>query len=178
MGYINKNLIRIFPTSERTAENRAGTNWLTEYNIASIVNQLTGCNGFVTFPAYGKKIENVTSKSEEEIKFNIGGYYFETTVGAIETAIGEPEVPIGPETTSYIVFTNEGGNRKATIKLADAPNTGDISYRYLIGKDGGDDTTEGEELPSLTLYDATGNIPQESRLNIAGFSRLDDGVLG
>lgn len=175
MGYIDKDLIRIFPTSERTAEDRAGTNWLTEYNIASIVNQLTGCNGFVTFPAYGKKIENVASDSVDEIKFNIGGYYFETTVGAIEKALN---APIGSSTTSYIVFTNEDGNRKATIKLANAPSTGDISYRYLIGKDGGDDTTEGEELPSLTLYDAAGNIPQESRLNLPGLVvKVDDGVL-
>ena len=175
MGYIKSSDIRIFPTSNRTESKQMGTNWLTEYNIASIVNQLTGCNGFVTFPAYGKKIENVASDSADEIKFNIGGYYFETTVGAIEQAIN---APIGSSTTSYIVFTNEGGNRKATIKLADAPNTGDISYRYLIGKDGENDTTKGKELPPLILYDAAGNIPQESRLNIAGFSRLDDGVLG
>lgn len=176
MGYINSRDIRIFPTSNRTDSNQTGTNWLTEYNIASIVNQLTGCNGFVTFPAYGKKLEHIAPDSAEEIKFNIGGYYFETTVGAIETALNTLSANSG--TTSYITFTNPGGNRTATIKLAN-PSNGDISYRYLIGKDGGDDTTVGvKELPPLILYDSNGNIPQESRLNIAGFSRLDDGVLG
>ncbi len=176
MGYIAENEIRIFPTSERTAKDRAGTNWLTEYNIASIVNQLTGCNGFVTFPVYGKKIENVASDSADEIKFNIGGYYFETTVGAIETALN---TPIGSSTTSYIVFEEDKDeNRTATIRLADAPSTGDISYRYLIGKDKGDDTTKGEKLPSLILYDKAGNIPRDSRLNLPGLVvKIDDGVL-
>lgn len=63
---------RIFPTSGRfdssDSSYDSGTNLITEYNIASLINQLTDKPGFV--------ISDNGDSSNASIEFNIKGYYF------------------------------------------------------------------------------------------------------
>lgn len=60
MAYIDGSELRIFPASNRSAENQSNNNWLTEFNLSSIVNQLiagTDIQGFVV--TEGDPIEDV-----------------------------------------------------------------------------------------------------------------------
>lgn len=167
MGYIVSDNIRIFPTSNRAAGNQSGTNWLTEHNIASIINQLVAEDGS------GKKGFVITENSDlgswdkttnNHITFNIEGYYVDTTIGDIYSALGETE------------------NNKvyATITITE-DNQNDESFNYLAGED--KPGTDQDNPDKCTLVDFAfssgdlllfninaGNctIPMDSRISIAG----------
>lgn len=110
MAQLEASKVRIFPISSRTVN--TGNNFATEYNIASIINQLTGSVGFVITEEY---------KAGEEFSFNIAGYCFTVTGGALDDLLKNVS---GDATAlyAYISFSNTESNI-------------DIDYRKISGED-------------------------------------------
>ena len=186
MGYINSDNIVIFPSSNRTNSKNYGTNWLTEYNISNIVNQLLGSFGFV--------ISDKTT--EKPFKFNIKGYYIELSDAAdILTDISNSGETINIDGKCTLVYfrkfrDTEDSKYKivAGIKFSEGNPYG---FQYIEGKDGGDGETVTNSIPKdtealdneLVLFQSNDDkditalndnvtIPQNSRINIKHLSEL------
>lgn len=178
MGYINRDKIRIFPSSNRIAPNRAGTNWVTEYNLANTLNQFfigSDQDGFVLYPHQRERVVDDTY-----VKFVIAGYYFEAKASDIKSAATSS---LSAESTTYIEFKLEDNYYTATISLHETAGADvDISYNYLAGEDGNGQAQPSEPTEStkktLKLFDTSGNVPLESRSTLSGFSlKVDDGLI-
>lgn len=133
--------VRIFPISNRKVN--TGNNFATEYNIASIINQLTGSVGFVITEEY------VAGK---EFSFNIAGYCFTVKGGALDSLLKNVS---GDATALY-----------AYISFSNIESNIDIDYRKISGEDAAvgttnfvQFTTEETEVPqggsALTLLGRT-----------------------
>lgn len=161
MGYIASNNIRIFPSSERTGD-KAGTNWLTEYNLSSIVNKLLGTKGFVITPDDDSPI----SEGKAIVEFNIGGYYVSTTLEDIKTAIDSTNDNYEGG-CGIVKFTKSGKSVTATI-LLDKEGS-DESYWSLSGSDKAAQT-EGDAIDLIILETADNGtsytVPITSRINL------------
>lgn len=134
MAQLNAGDVRIFPISNRTAN--TGNNFATEYNIASIINQLTGSDGFVI---------TETFDVNKEFSFNIAGYCFTIEAEALDTVL--KNVPDSATNLyAYISFSNTGGN---------------IDYRKISGEDAagaqGDETTFVNFTVDKNIFSAAGN---------------------
>lgn len=110
MAQLEASNVRIFPISNRTVN--TGNNFATEYNIASIINQLTGSVGFVITEEY------VAGK---EFSFNIAGYCFTVKGGALDSLL---ENVSGDATALY-----------AYISFSNIESNIDIDYRKISGED-------------------------------------------
>ena len=183
MGYIASNNIRIFPTSNRGA-GPAGTNWVTEHNLASIianlVNNVKDNKGFVVSEGTnGDK----TFANTDPVIFYLGGYLVETTWEAITTNTSDSKAK---GYCSLINFNVSGKQVTAsiTIKNSNAAETNalETSYNHLTGNDTGEEDTD-EAIPSktetlsLVITDSSGTVPDSSRINFVHLL-LDGGVIG
>lgn len=155
MAYINGNQLNIFPISNRTS--KPYDNWLTEFNLSSIINQLIGNDGFVI-------TEKVTA--DNPIEFNIGGYYFKVNpASSIKDAVDQGTT----SGSSFITFEKDGNSYyTASIKVsknADNP--------ILLGSD---DSTEvsGESFvtKTLKLFNSNYQVASESRLSLITLNNL------
>lgn len=148
MAQLNATDVRIFPISNRT-EN-TGNNFATEYNIASIINQLTGSTGFVITEEF---------VAEGEFSFNIAGYCFTVSQGSLLTGLaGEDDTAL----YAYITFSNTGSKDYQKISGGDAAvKTSFVSF-----------TTSWDEFSKagnvgialLRRMDMKWKIPDESRI--------------
>lgn len=113
MVQLNAGDVRIFPISNRKVN--TGNNFATEYNIASIINQLTGSGGFVI---------TETFDVNKEFSFNIAGYCFTIKAGALDVVL--KDIPSGATNLyAYINFSN----------VSTEGNEIDIDYRKIDGED-------------------------------------------
>lgn len=122
MAQLEASKVRIFPISNRTVN--TGNNFATEYNIASIINQLTGSDGFVI---------TETFDANKEFSFNIAGYCFTVNGEALDDLL--KSVPAATVLYAYISFSNTG-------------DSVDIDYRKISGKD-----DEGVTKTSFVQFD-------------------------
>lgn len=129
MAQLKAEDVRIFPISNRTVN--TGNNFATEYNIASIINQLTGSVGFVITEEY------VAGK---EFSFNIAGYCFTLKGGVLDD-----------------LLTNDATKLYAYINFSNTDSNIDVDYKKINGADnagvGGNETT----FVNFTTDENTGN---------------------
>lgn len=165
MAYIDGKNLRIFPATIRSASDRAQDNWLTEFNLSSIINQLVGGNskGFVITesPADGSPFE-----------FNIGGYYFKVSdIKNIKDCVNSETKTDEP--SSFISFNTEedSGTTYYTAKIIISSDT---SSPILLGSDGGEIPESGNELTLRLFYLKDGKyvIPPTSRLSLIALRSL------
>ena len=130
MAQLEASNVRIFPISNRTVN--TGNNFATEYNIASIINQLTGSVGFVITEEY---------VSGKEFSFNIAGYCFTVKGGVLDG-----------------LLTNDATKLYAYINFS---NTDSIDYKKINGADnagvGGNETTFVNFTTDENIFLAAGN---------------------
>lgn len=158
MAYINGNQLNIFPISNRTS--KPYDNWLTEFNLSSIINQLVGNqNGFVI-------TEKVTANAP--IEFNIGGYYFKVAQASYikSAADNDPKANFNSP-SSFVDFKNEGGYYTASIKISKADDGADNPNPVLLGSDNSTDiSTILFDTKTLKLFNSNYQVPSESRLSL------------
>lgn len=192
MAYINGSNLRIFPASNRSAENQSNNNWLTEFNLSSLVNQLiagTDIRGFVITEGIapsGILPKNTGADNEiiikdgvnQSLEFNIAGYYFQ--VANIDDLVKILNGTESAETpTSYLTFTKRSINSESdsdysegdTVYSATAYLSTDAQYKVLLGNDEGGAIPEGSNKITLDLFyekDGKYYIPASSRINFSG----------
>lgn len=153
MAYINGNQLNIFPISNRTS--KPYDNWLTEFNLSSIINQLVGNQtGFVI---------TETVRANDPIEFNIGGYYFKVAQASyIKSAVDE-KTDSGSSLSSFVTFEEDGsGYYTASIKVSK-----DTDNPILLGSDDLTDIpTILFDTKTLKLFNSNYQVPSESRLSL------------
>lgn len=171
------NSIRIFPSSGRSSDtNRYGDNFVTEYNLSSIVNKLLqpGLSGFIISDSTGSNYDGVA-------EFNIHGYFIsvDSWNSIINAATGAATG--GNNYQNFVTFSLKGANQiVATIRINSA---GELSYNNLVGSDGvsADSSNSGGTPYTLSLLRrrSTGSnwyLDPSSKLRLTNFA-IDDGVL-
>lgn len=151
---------RVFPTAGRfdssDSSYDSGTNIVTEYNIASIVNQLVDKDGFV--------IDSSFNINNPHLNFNIAGYYFQARnfiPEANSTIVGD-----------YVKFTNINNEIKASICISNSTDMPSYNQLILCANNNWDETD------SLIILKKQGNnwqIPLRSRIHFNTY--IDDGDL-
>lgn len=183
MGYVSQENIRIFPSSSRGVNSgHFGDNFVTEYNLSSIVNKLLDpkISGFLI----------TTDIKANPVEFNIGGYFVSVSGGwqvIVDAANGNSSgESITPST--FVTFEKDNADTPTRIDAVIKVNTTpDVSYSYISGEDGGN-STSGEDdsvirLPIMqvigtgTQASASDCIPNtDAKLMFTNF-KVDDGVL-
>lgn len=191
MAYINGSDLRIFPASNRSAENQTNNNWLTEFNLSSIVNQLiagTDIQGFVitegAIPSgilpKGARADNkiiINDEVNQSLEFNIAGYYFQ--VASVSNLVKIVDGGEATKPTSYLTFTkrliesesDSDYSKGDTVYSAAAYLSTDAQYKVLLGNDEGGAIQEGGDEITLDLFYKRGGeyyIPASSRINFSG----------
>lgn len=185
MGYVSQENIRIFPSSSRGVNSgHFGDNFVTEYNLSSIVNKLLdpNINGFLI----------TTDIKADPVEFNIGGYFVSVGGGWQKIVDASNNESSDDSFTPSTFVTFEKGNDNtstyiyAVIKVNTTP---DVSYSYISGEDGGSSTSGGDDgvirLPIMqvigagTTAGASDCIPNTgAKLMLTNFiCKVDDGVL-
>ena len=193
MAYINGSDLRIFPASNRSAENQSNNNWLTEFNLSSIVNQLiagTDIQGFVITEGTsssgilpkGVRADNEISIEDginQSLEFNIAGYYFQVaSINNLVKIVDGGNGAAATKPTSYLTFAKRSVtdsdpdySKDDVVYSATACLSTDAQYKVLLGNDEGDDIQEGSDKITLDLFYKRGNkyyIPASSRINFSG----------
>ena len=193
---ILSNKIRIFPSSSREAStNQFGTNFVTEYNLSSIVNKLIspGTSGFLISTTISSGLSNTRAE------FNIGGYFVEVDSWqeVIDAALGTGS---SNETNyqNFVTFSSDGKNVYAEAELEIGDEEEDVSYSRMIGSDSVTESSERKLSPNaspstklkLKLLDVSTyktsdsqayggkyySLSKQSRIRLVNFT-LDDGAL-
>lgn len=186
MANVSSNSIRIFPASNRNINTaHYGTNFITEYNLSSVVNKLLlpvgNQTGFLISTSTGENLDGVA-------EFNIGGYY--VTVDSWNTVVNAARgtgSTSGSSFENFITFTYEGSAESGTVyanAILRASVDNDTSYRFLAGQDGVSynavaTTGSGDtslKLPLLTYSSGSYSLSKDSRLKFVNFV-LDDGII-
>ncbi len=192
MAYINGSNLRIFPASNRSAENQSNNNWLTEFNLSSLVNQLiagTDIRGFVITEGIapsGILPKNTGADNEiiikdgvnQSLEFNIAGYYFQVAnIDDLVKILNGTESAATP--TSYLTFikrsiesdSDSNYSKGDIVYSATAYLSTDAQYKVLLGNDEGGAIPEGSSEITLDLFyekDGKYYIPASSRINFSG----------
>lgn len=129
------NNIRIFPSSNREATtNQFGTNFVTEYNLSSIVNRLTrpDVDGFLISTDIVDE-DGIPTKAE----FNIGGYFIEVESwqDVIDAAL-ETDSSSSTSYQNFVTFSSDSTGIYAEITIEENTGEQDLSYSRLAGSDG------------------------------------------
>lgn len=179
--------IRIFPSSRRTdGSGHYGDNFVTEYNLSSIINKLLCQTGASTNYQNGFLITtniNSANPDGDNIEFNIGGYFVTVPIGAIINAINNVESGGDTDYQNFVTFNVADNIVSASINIIGEANS-EEAYRYMGGKDG---ASASEATPpgtpvSLNIMRVTGSpykfngLYTESKLCLTNFA-IDDGTL-
>ena len=197
MSNVESNLIRIFPSTDRGSNTNAYLdNFITEYNLSSVVNKLlkyrvsninveTGAEtGFlITMP--GDVKQDGGSYDSSVIEFNIGGYYVTTTIGAILRSLNGVTPETGAETAyeNFVRFYVNGG--KVVAKITILPNKSKYQYSQIGGQDGvdidnneaslGDINADDDATPvtySLPIFNVSGGKGTYAYTSLCAESKL------
>ena len=192
MAYINGSNLRIFPASNRSAVDQSNNNWLTEFNLSSIVNQLiagTNIKGFVITEGVtpsgilpkGARADNeiiVKEGVNQSLEFNIAGYYFQVAnIDDLVKILNGTKSAATP--TSYLTFTKRSIDSESDsdyskgdiVYSATAYLSTDAQYKVLLGNDEGGAIQEDSSEITLDLFYKRGEnyyIPASSRINFSG----------
>lgn len=82
--------LRVFPTSTRSGSDiDIGTNFVTEYNLCNLLNQLLDTTGFVITPSINTatNLQAYFTNNPTPFMFNVKGFYFELPLSHIIYAV-------------------------------------------------------------------------------------------
>lgn len=131
--------LRVFPTSTRSGSNiDIGTNFVTEYNLCNLLNQLLDTTGFVITPEIiqGTDLSEYFELNTEPFMFNVKGFYFELPLNHIIYAVdsgnrtfsGPPTDYDGQQQMVLFILKNSVGEQIS----GDIPTTGKYSIYAQI----------------------------------------------
>ena len=177
------NEIRIFPSSKRTtASGHYGDNFVTEYNLSSIINKLLYQTGASTNSQNGFLITTkVSNPTTDNIEFNIGGYFVTAPISAIINAINNDSSGGDTAYQNFVTFSVDDNVVSASINIIDGADE-EEAYRYMGGGDkvsASAVTPEGTTI-TLPVMKVTGSpysfsgLYTESKLRLTNFA-IDDG---
>lgn len=154
--------IRIFPSSNRDVKtDRYGDNFVTEYNLSSLINKLidTGAQGFVISTSTKKLATDTTHTAPAE--FNIAGYFIH--VDEWETIINPDKRNKLNNSQTFVNFKDivEGNSTYIAARVnIDKPEGASEAYWRLSGQDNTDSST------STFLEDSTNMLTLKLLLNV------------
>ena len=173
---------RIFPSSRRTdSSGHYGDNFVTEYNLSSIINKLLYQEGASTNSQNGFLI--TTNPSDDNIEFNIGGYFVTAPKSAILNAINNDSSGGDTAYQNFVTFSVADNVVSASINIIDGANS-EEAYRYMSGSDAvsASETTPSGTKITLPIMRVSGSpyefsgLYTESKLRLTNFA-IDDGTL-
>lgn len=164
MSNIKSNSIRIFPSSNRGVNtSKFGNNFVTEYNLSSIVNKLLapGVDGFLI----STKTEDEGSEEYSGVaEFNIGGYFVSVSswYDIIQAATSSSEVDTNDDYQNFVTFSKVSDDGYADKEIISASITlrnddasggnSDDSYTKIVGNDNvGIDSTVSSDTDEVTI---------------------------
>lgn len=178
--------IRIFPSSNRdVTTDRYGDNFVTEYNLSSLINKLidTSAQGFVISTSMKKLAADTTHTAPAE--FNIAGYFIH--VDEWETIINPDRRKNLNNSQTFVNFTEDDNITYIAARInIDKPEGASEAYWRLSGQDNTDSSTstfpEGStNILSLKLLLNVGNkenpnwiINPDAKLKFSNIN-IDDG---
>ena len=135
---VKSNKIKVFPTTKRSDEADRNARLMSEQNLISIVNRLTGLKSFIIhMPSIRIETNSITIPTDSE--FNIGGYYFkfiDNQTITIDDSTKEIGLQIKTVTTGN--FTELQGNDSngkngnySGLTITTSNKIGDVSETYL-----------------------------------------------
>lgn len=186
--FLYNNKIRIFPSSNRDVKtDRYGDNFVTEYNLSSLINKLidTGAQGFVISTSTKKLATDTTHTAPAE--FNIAGYFIH--VDEWETIINPDKRNNLNNSQTFVNFKDivEGNSTYIAARVnIDKPEGASEAYWRLSGQDNTDSSTstfpeDPTNMLTLKLLLNVGNeenpnwiINPDAKLKFSNIS-IDDG---
>ena len=155
---VKSNKIKVFPTTKRSDEADRNARLMSEQNLISIVNRLTGLKSFIIhMPSISSVTNSITIPTNSE--FNIGGYYFkfiDNKTITIDSDTKEIGLKINTVTTDN--FTELQGNDSSGkngnysgLQITTSNTIGDVSETYL---------------PIIRKTNGNWDIISDSKLNI------------
>lgn len=160
--FLYNNKIRIFPSSNRDVKtDRYGDNFVTEYNLSSLINKLidTGAQGFVISTSTKKLATDTTHTAPAE--FNIAGYFIH--VDEWETIINPDKRNNLNNSQTFVNFKDivEGNSTYIAARVnIDKPEGASEAYWRLSGQDNTDSST------STFIEDPTNMLTLKLLLNV------------
>lgn len=160
--FLYNNKIRIFPSSNRDVNtDRYGDNFVTEYNLSSLINKLidTSAQGFVISTSTKKLATDTTHTAPAE--FNIAGYFIH--VDEWETIINPDKRKNLNNSQTFVNFKDvvEGNSTYIAARVnIDKPEGASEAYWRLSGQDNTDSST------STFLEDPTNMLTLKLLLNV------------
>ena len=182
------NKIRIFPSSNRDVNtDRYGDNFVTEYNLSSLINKLidTSVQGFVISTSTKKLATDTTHTAPAE--FNIAGYFIH--VDEWETIINPDKRKNLNDSQTFVNFNVVEGNNTyiAARIIIDKPEVApgkesQEAYWKLRGQDNTDNSTstfieDSTNMLTLKLLLKVGDnwiINPDAKLKFSNIN-IDDG---
>lgn len=188
MANVESNSIRIFPSTDRGSNTNAYLdNFVTEYNLSSIVNKLLKSSGVSANTERGFLITTDSISADDTIEFNIAGYFISTTPSAIINSLNG-----GADTNTYENFVRFSVNGIRVIaEISIINNNATYQYSQIGGQDGVSlsDSESGLTGDSVTIYTlpifyVSGSegsyeyvaLCEESKLRFTNIN-IDDGIL-
>ena len=135
---VESNKIKVFPTTKRSDEADRNARLMSEQNLISIVNRLTGLKSFIIhMPSISSGTNSITIPTDSE--FNIGGYYFKFIDNKTITIDGNTkEIGLQISTVTTNNFTELQGNDSngkdgnySGLQITTSNTIGDVSKTYL-----------------------------------------------
>lgn len=184
MAYTNSSDIRIFPSSDRdaTITSQYGTNFITEYNLSSIVNKLicggttidennanhkpqipgtdtslttNSLHGFIISPSYNAT-KVITVNTTDMLEFNLHGYFISVSVQSILEG-RNTEFTFGEDSKPT------AGEQNFVQFVEVSSDTGNRIYAVIACRDKGlDDKSYAKLLGTDTGVDITFNSETDS----------------
>ena len=119
---VESSKIKVFPTTKRSDEADRNARLMSEQNLISIVNRLTGLKSFIIhMPSISSETNSITIPTDSE--FNIGGYYFKF--------IGDKKITIDSNTTEIGLQINTVTTGNFTELQGNDSNGKDGNYSGL-----------------------------------------------
>lgn len=161
--------IRIFPSSNRDVNtDRYGDNFVTEYNLSSLINKLidTSAQGFVISTSTKKLATDTTHTAPAE--FNIAGYFIH--VDEWETIINPDKRKNLNNSQTFVNFKDvvEGNSTYIAARVnIDKPEGASEAYWRLSGQDNTDSSTSTftEDLTNMLTLKLLLNVGNEENPN-------------
>lgn len=179
MNTLPSSNVRIFPASNRSTESQQfGTNFVTEYNLSSIINKLmynvetnnTIDINNITYTIRGFLISN--NISDNPFEFNIGGYFVSISGETSTTDTTEDNDVADNGVKLILKYLNDIGtdtNDEDFVKFVCITNTGQstgIVYAYIdIMQDG--NAEESFRYVNGTDVGATGSVVKDAVIRYA-----------
>lgn len=190
--FLYNNKIRIFPSSNRDVKtDRYGDNFVTEYNLSSLINKLidTGAQGFVISTSTKKLATDTTHTAPAE--FNIAGYFihvdeWETIIDAANEGDKGNNLNTSQTFVNFLKVTEGNNTYIAARIIIDKPEGASEAYWRLSGQDNTDSSTstfpeDSTNMLTLKLLLNVGNeknpnwiINPDAKLKFSNIS-IDDG---